>query len=337
MLSFLLILEIAARLVLSAVFAVSGAMKLRQRESFQRTLSDFGVPSVVAAALALVLPWGELAIAVALPLVATARLASLTALALLVAFSAAVALTLLRGRRPPCQCFGALSPEPIGWTTLVRNAALIGLAVIALAGSWGGGTSLGGAARAMLEVSLSPSQVAAAGIILGLIIGQTWLIGLLLSWVHRLSIKVAALESRPIPLVPGLPVGAPAPPFTAPSLKGGSVSLADLLKAGKPIFLFFFDVDCGPCKAVFPHIAKWQIEHAAQLQFVLLGRNAAKRVGAPEYDAYNVLSQEDREVAQLYKVPSIPSALMIRKDGRIGSQLAVGHAAIEQLIKSIAA
>ena len=75
----------------------------------------------------------------------------------------------------------------------------------------------------------------------------------------------------------------------------------------------------------------------AQLQFVLLGRNAAKRVGAPEYDAYNVLSQEDREVAQLYKVPSIPSALMIRKDGRIGSQLAVGHAAIEQLIKSIAA
>jgi uncharacterized membrane protein YphA (DoxX/SURF4 family) len=57
MLSFLLILEIAARLVLSSVFAVSGATKLRQRESFQRTLSDFGVPSVVVAALALVLPW----------------------------------------------------------------------------------------------------------------------------------------------------------------------------------------------------------------------------------------------------------------------------------------
>ena len=38
------------------------------------------------------------------------------------------------------------------------------------------------------------------------------------------------------------------------------------------------------------------------------------RVGAPEYDAYNVLSQEDREVAQLDKVPSIPSSLMIKHD-----------------------
>lgn len=281
--SFLLILELAARLILSSVFAVSGVTKLRQRESFQRTLSDFGVPSVVSAVLALVLPWGELAIAVALPLVATAGLASLSALA-------------------------------IRWVTLVRNAALIGLAVCALVGSWGGGTSLGGAVRAMLEVSLSRSQVAAAGILLGLLIGQTWLSGLLLRWVHRLSIKVAAQESRPIPLLPGLPVGAPAPPFPAPSLKGGAVSLNDPLMAGKPIFLFCFDVDCGPCKAVFPHLAKWQIERAVQPVFVLLGRNAANRVGARESDAYNVLSQEDREVAQLDKVPSIPSALMIKPD-----------------------
>jgi thiol-disulfide isomerase/thioredoxin len=166
----------------------------------------------------------------------------------------------------------------------------------------------------MLEVSLSPSQAAAAGILLGLLIGQTWLSGLLLRWVHRLSIKVAAQESRPIPLLPGLPVGAPAPPFPAPSLKGGAVSLNDPLMAGKPIFLFCFDVDCGPCKAVFPHLAKWQIERAVQPVFVLLGRNAANRVGAPESDAYNVPSQEDREVAQLDKVPSIPSSLMIKPD-----------------------
>jgi hypothetical protein len=48
-----------------------------------------------------------------------------------VAFSASVAAQLARGKHPPCACFGAWSPAPVGARTLARNAALIALAVVA--------------------------------------------------------------------------------------------------------------------------------------------------------------------------------------------------------------
>src|SRR5206468_12889863 len=50
------------------------------------------------------------------------------ALAMLTIFIAAIVMNLARGRTPDCHCFGTLHSEPVGWTTVVRNALLAGMA-----------------------------------------------------------------------------------------------------------------------------------------------------------------------------------------------------------------
>ena len=56
---------------------------------------------------------------------------ALVAIGLLVVFSVTIARQLVDGRHPPCACFGAWSTRPLGEGHLVRNVALIAVAVVA--------------------------------------------------------------------------------------------------------------------------------------------------------------------------------------------------------------
>ena len=58
--------------------------------------------------------------------------AGLVALLLLGSFTALIVRRLAEGKRPPCACFGAWSAKPLGAGHVVRNGALIVLAVLAL-------------------------------------------------------------------------------------------------------------------------------------------------------------------------------------------------------------
>ena len=55
---------------------------------------------------------------------------------MLALFSGAIGVSLARGRRPDCHCFGQVHSAPIGWSTLMRN---LGLACIAAFVVWLGG------------------------------------------------------------------------------------------------------------------------------------------------------------------------------------------------------
>lgn len=118
-----------ARVALGVLFLVSGALKLRD-PSWPGAARAMGAPrwSVpFVAPLEIVLGAG-LAAGVAEPWPAW------LALGLLAAFS----VTLLRvlrqpiAERPACACFGRWSAKPVGAGSLVRNALLAGLAVLAL-------------------------------------------------------------------------------------------------------------------------------------------------------------------------------------------------------------
>jgi uncharacterized membrane protein YphA (DoxX/SURF4 family) len=119
-----------ARLLLAAVFVVAGLAKLADRAGSRQALRDFGVPSVLAAPLGILLPLAELAVGVALVPIATAWGGAVGALALLLLFLAVISLTLAQGRAPDCRCFGQLSSAPVGWPTLVRNGLLAAVAGI---------------------------------------------------------------------------------------------------------------------------------------------------------------------------------------------------------------
>lgn len=125
-------LALIAQWTLAVVLVVSGVAKLVDRPATADAMVDLGVPEGLRWAAPLV-PATELVLAFLLAVAATARWAAVGSLALLAVFSAAVGINLARGRRPDCNCFGRLTPGPIGVRTLVRNGALMILAVLAAA------------------------------------------------------------------------------------------------------------------------------------------------------------------------------------------------------------
>jgi hypothetical protein len=118
----------AARVLLATVLLVAGVAKLPNRRGFAETVGAFGVPRVLEAPVAAVLPLCEVSLGAALLFPATATAAALGALALLLAFSAATGVALVRGRDVDCGCLGVIRPTRLGPLTLVRNLLLAVLA-----------------------------------------------------------------------------------------------------------------------------------------------------------------------------------------------------------------
>lgn len=117
-----------ARVVLGAVFAVSAATKLAGLRQWRSDADALGVPAVIAAPV----PFLEALLGGLLvggpwrpwPAVASALM--------LVAFTALLGRRLAQGSRPPCACFGAWSARPLGPGHLVRNGALLLVAMVAM-------------------------------------------------------------------------------------------------------------------------------------------------------------------------------------------------------------
>jgi peroxiredoxin len=130
-------------------------------------------------------------------------------------------------------------------------------------------------------------------------------------------------------------VGSAAPTFGLKDLRGEEVTLDRLRAADKPVVLIFTSPDCTPCTALLPEIGRWQEEHAGKLTISLVSHLSAEenRAKVAEHGLEeHVLLQEDWEVAEAYGAEATPSALLIQPDGTIGSPLAEGDDAVEDLV-----
>ncbi|MBK9180632.1 MAG: hypothetical protein IPM45_13920 [Acidimicrobiales bacterium] len=105
---------------------VAGGAKLRD-PAWPSQARGLGAPAVVIP----VLPWVELVLGALLVVHVALPWTAWAAVALLVLFTVLVVARLVQGRRVPCACFGRLSAAPIGPGTIVRNAVLVALAVLA--------------------------------------------------------------------------------------------------------------------------------------------------------------------------------------------------------------
>jgi uncharacterized membrane protein YphA (DoxX/SURF4 family) len=117
---------VIASALLGVVFLASGAAKIAARDGWPAQAREMGAPTAVVP----VLPWVEIVLGAVLVSQIAARLAGLVSVLLLLAFTALIVVRLREGRRPPCACFGAWSAKPLGWGHVVRNALLLGLAVL---------------------------------------------------------------------------------------------------------------------------------------------------------------------------------------------------------------
>ncbi len=341
-------IELIARFVLAAVFAVAGLTKLADRPGSREALVAFGVPERLAAPGAVALPVAELTVAVLLIPAATATIGAAGALALLLAFCAGIARSMIRGEAPDCHCFGQLHSEPVGWSTLIRNLVLAALAGVALAATAGGEAE---APFAWIGDLSDAGLVALVGglVLLALAGAGAGVASALLRQNGRLLLRIDALEQAlrgngvPIesvddaqPAAGGLPVGAEAPAFTLPGVHGETTTLEALLAPGKPLMLIFTDSSCAPCAALIPQVVTWQRDHDRDLTIAFVGRGNAKDNGAKaaEHGAARMFIEEGTEVSSLYEAQATPTAVVIDPDGRIASPLAGGEPGIRSLLET---
>lgn len=117
-----------AAVVVGLAFVAAGVFKLADGPAWPRQAADMGVSRPIALAV----PYIEIAIGALLAVQVLEPWAAIAAIVMLVAFTVVIVLRLLDGSRPPCACFGSRSTRPLGAYHVLRNVALLALAVIAV-------------------------------------------------------------------------------------------------------------------------------------------------------------------------------------------------------------
>jgi hypothetical protein len=313
-----------ARLILSAVFALSAFGKLADRPGSRKAVAEFGVPAGWVSTVAWGLPAVEGCLAGALLPGVTAPWAGLAALLLICVFTVVVARLLRRGLRPACSCFGTLSEAPIGLATVLRNGVLMALAA---AVTWGSLRRPGVPGTLPGERAVELAVLVAIGALLGWLAGQ---VRALRRQVDRQALSMLGAE--------GLPAGSVAPEFELAGSPDGRTSLARLLAGGTSALLVFAHPECEICATLAGELPRWQERLRDRLTIAVIANGDIEENLAWGRERgladVPVLVQLGNEAALRYRVRGTPSAVLVTADGRIAAPVARGPIAIRELIIS---
>lgn len=340
------IVLLMARLFLASILVIAGVAKAVDPAGARKALIGFGVSDKLSAPLGWFLPILEIVVAVALIPLNTAWIGALAALALMLAFSAAIGINLLRGRTPECNCFGQLHSKPVSWSMFSRNLMLAAVAALVVAqGKQAPGVSM---LNWLAELKTGEMMnLLVSSVAVGLLVAGVAYLRRVLNQQMRILDRIDAVEKlveeyapppvereEATPPPEGLPVGAPAPDFSLASVGGGQISLRDLVGYGKPVLLLFVSPNCAPCATILRDVRAWERDYADKLTIALLSKGSLpeneKRL--TKYGAKLVLLAEDSDVAEAYQTRWTPAAVLISDNGRIASHNAYGDESIRALI-----
>jgi uncharacterized membrane protein YphA (DoxX/SURF4 family) len=324
----------ACRLILSAVFLLAGIAKLLDGSRTRRSIEPF-LPSALASALAGLLPIVELAVGVAFLSREWAWLAALIALALLLLFLAVTAATVARGYVPSCGCFGALSAGSSVIGVVVRNEVLLAFCAFILVA---GRSNVGPDAIPWLRTLSMGALIALVALLVAAALVVEW--APLLPRVVRAALALrarlvapsshAGIRSRHVRpsehamARAGLQPGTAAPAVSLDRGNDADLTWDSLLSQRRPALLVFSDVGCAPCDAVRGQLVRWREANAGRCSVVIVGGEGCSCDGRAQ-------------AARLaYRVPAVPSAVVIDADGRVASHVATGVEAITALTSAIA-
>jgi peroxiredoxin len=120
--------------------------------------------------------------------------------------------------------------------------------------------------------------------------------------------------------IPAVAPAAPAPDFTLRTMGGPNLRLAE--QRGQVVMVNFWATWCGPCRQEMPHLNRLY-EKYRSAGFVLLGvnvdddvRNATEVAGKLRV-TFPVLLDTDKKVSRLYDMSSMPSTIVIDREGRV--------------------
>lgn len=313
-----------ARILLAAVFVVSAVAKLRDRPGSRAAVVGFGVPAGLVAPVSAGLPFVELACAALLVAAdPAATVGALGALLVLTVFTAAIVVNLRRGNRVDCHCFGQLGAASIGWSTVARNAGLLVLAGLALAGAG----SLGSVPAVL--ANYTGKELAAGSAAVALTAAVVVLAAALKTLMGRYGAVLLRLEA--LEVVTGIAPPRLAPHFALPDLDGELVDLDEVLALGRPTLVAFISPSCALCDQLLPDVERWQQDAASPMSVLLLstgapGENRDKIGGL----AVQVLLH-DGDVAVAWDMRGTPAAYLLGVDGLFAAPTAYGIEAVRDL------
>ena len=319
-----------------------GIGKLLDLEGSEKAVKGFGVPDPLAKPVSLFLPVVEIVIGVLLLFVGTAWLGAVLALLLLLVFIGGMVVQLAQGNAPDCHCFGQIHSEPVGKSSLIRNAGFAILALLLVSQ---------GPANQGYDLSTSSTDMLQAVLILGILV----LVAVAVFYLKKIfeqqlqitrRIEVLELVSRDGAHVEredagspteSLPIGAPFPEFELADTSGKRVRFSDFRKAGQPILFLFVSPDCGPCNALFPEIQEWKKDDTGKFNVVLVSSGSISANIEKFGEEFGVLLQEKRELAEQVKARWTPTAIFVNAEGKIASHPAAGDTAIRELVEKLQA
>ena len=308
-----------AGVALAAVFVVSSIAKLVDRDGTREAVAGFGVPASLAPLVAAALAPVELVVALLILMPATATLGVILALLLLVAFTTAVGFAMAAGRHPDCHCFGRIGAADVSGRTIVRNAVLAGLGVVALAGQARADRPSGGE----LFVAVALGLLVAA-----LVIAVEGLAGRA-ARKRRETADEMAFEAGPS--------GGqhdPVPDIRLPTLGGGDASVHELLRSELPLLLVTLSPGCGSCKKLRPDVAQWAniLANRVTVAVVATGSREGNKPSYVDAPHLTVLIDESGELREQLGTTATPSAVLVGPDGHLSSGVANGESLVRRLL-----
>jgi putative oxidoreductase len=125
----------ACEIATGVILAWAGLAKIGDLPTFASQVHNFRIlPLALENLAAMTLPWIEIVTALTLLTGVRSRAGARAALGLLVVFTIAVVLAVVRGLDIECGCFGTADATRVGWTKIAEN---VGLIVIAAIAAWG--------------------------------------------------------------------------------------------------------------------------------------------------------------------------------------------------------
>lgn len=333
--------ELVARIGLAGVFLLAGGAKLADRRGTLASMVAFGVPASLAGVAAVAVPLVEILVGVLLVPDATATVGALAALTLLLFFTGAVSLALVRGDRPSCHCFGQLSSGPIDRTLIWRNAAFAVLALVVVAvgvrrGRLDAWTMIVGPMTPTERVllALSVLALAAAGVLAALLArlaaAQRELARAVAIVEQLFDDRDAAVTPSAAPSAPpaeaGLPVGAPLPPALVQTPDGTTVDLAAALAPGRATLLLVVSPNCGPCHELLPLAAGWSAaDPALSVTVIARGRPYDQSAWMAGYPGLTWFFDDTPASSEALRLAWTPGAVVVSGTGRVASAVAFGR------------
>jgi peroxiredoxin len=120
--------------------------------------------------------------------------------------------------------------------------------------------------------------------------------------------------------IPAIAPAAAAPDFTLRTMSGPNMRLAE--QRGRVVMVNFWATWCGPCRQEMPQLDRLYQKYKSS-GFVLLGVNVdddthkAADVAGKLGVTFPVLLDTDKAVSKLYDLSTMPSTVLIDRDGKV--------------------